>query len=190
MHGDLLGVTNLQIFNMSTNYISYRYGHIGDNEAISELGAGVFRAAFAPLMPPDDLSTYLSESYSPASIATDLKDPSVTFVVAIRYDAMVGFLQLRHGTSTGCIDGVEKKIQLQRLYVHESCQGLGIGKYLLARAEKEARSMGFQNIWLASWKPNVKAERLYESTGYRKAGEMTFMLGDSKLEDWVMIKSI
>ncbi|KAJ6118908.1 acyl-CoA N-acyltransferase [Penicillium samsonianum] len=85
---------------------------------------------------------------------------------------------------------MENKIQLQRLYVSESCQGLGIGKHLLARAEKEARGMGGKNIWLASWKPNLKAERLYESTGYLKAGEMAFTLGNSRLEDWVMIKSI
>ncbi|KAJ6118282.1 acyl-CoA N-acyltransferase [Penicillium samsonianum] len=175
---------------MPESQVSYRYAHMGDNEAIANLGARVFTSAFAPLLPLNDLTTYLSEAYSPKSIATDLRDPSVTFVVAMKDESLVGFLQLRRGTSERCIDKMENKIQLQRLYVSESCQGLGIGKRLLARAEKEARGMGGKNIWLASWKPNLKAERLYESTGYLKAGEMAFTLGNSRLEDWVMIKSI
>ncbi|KAE8382435.1 acyl-CoA N-acyltransferase [Aspergillus bertholletiae] len=175
---------------MATNEISYRYGQKEDSEAISELGARVFRASFASLLPHDDLSAYLRESYAPTSIAADLQDPIVTFVVAVRDGVIVGFLQLRCGASTSCIEGVENKVQLQRLYVSESCQGLGIGKHLLARAEQESRGMDAGSIWLASWKPNAKAERLYEKIGYRKVGQMTFMLGDVKLDDWVMIKSI
>ncbi|KAJ5317831.1 hypothetical protein PENANT_c004G06312 [Penicillium antarcticum] len=175
---------------MSERQVSYRYGRIEDNKAISELGALVFLSSFGSSLPHDDLKTYLSEAYSPMSIATDLRDPSVTFVVAIRDETLVGFLQLRRGTSERCIDERTNKIQLQRLYVSESCQGLGIGKRLLAEAEREARAMGATSIWLASWKPNIKAERIYESNGYAKAGEMSFMLGDSKLVDWVMIKSL
>lgn len=175
---------------MSKSPITYRYGRVEDAEAISELGARVFTSSFASLLPPNDLASYLSEAYSTKNIAADLTNPSVTFVVAAVDTTLVAFLQLRRDTSAQCIDQMESKIQLQRLYVSEKCQGLGIGKHLLARAEREARDMGAKNIWLASWKPNHKAERIYESTGYVKSGEIAFALGGSKLEDWVMVKSI
>lgn len=141
-------------------------------------------------MPEADLAKYLFESYSVSSITADLNNPSKLFVVATKDDVIIGFVQLTRGTSEPCIDKIDNKIQLQRLYVSDKYQGLGIGKLLLVRAEDEARNMGAKNVWLASWKLNMKAGRIYERAGYARIGEMRFSLGDSQLEDWVMIKSI
>src|SRR5699024_691788 len=124
---------------------------------IASLGAHVFNVSFAHLMPPDHLRQYLLESYSASSIADQIERPSTTFVVAVEDAAVVGFVQLTQHTSEACINDVESKIQMQRLYVSEKHQGLGFGKELMARAEAEARRMGFKNIWLASWELNVKA---------------------------------
>ncbi|OJJ86413.1 GNAT family N-acetyltransferase [Aspergillus glaucus CBS 516.65] len=170
--------------------IHYRYGQLEDSEAIASLGAHVFTISFAQLLPVKDLQKYLLESYSTSSIAAKLKHPSTTFVVAIYDDTLVGFMQLTQGTSEACIDDVKSKIQLQRLYVSEKCQGLGIGMRLMEKAEIEAHKMGIKNIWLASWESNPKAERIYEKAGFVKVGSMKFMLGDAELKDWVMIKAL
>lgn len=175
---------------MSKNGIHYRYGQLEDSKAIASLGTHVFTISFANLLPVENLQKYLLESYSTSSIAAELRRPSSTFVVAIYDDTLVGFMQLTHGTSEACIDHVESKIQLQRLYVSGKCQGMGIGKGLMAQAEVEAHKMGIKNIWLASWEYNPKAERIYEKAGFVKAGTMKFMLGDAELKDWVMIKAL
>lgn len=170
--------------------IQYRYGQLEDCEAIALLGAHVFTISFAQLLPAKDLQKYLLESYSTSSIAAKLEHPSSTFVVAIYDDNLVGFMQLTQGASETCIDDVKSKIQLQRLYVSEKCQGMGIGTRLMKKAEIEAHKMGIKNIWLATWESNPKAERIYEKAGFVKVGSMKFMLGDTALKDWVMIKAL
>ncbi|CAI6099214.1 unnamed protein product [Clonostachys chloroleuca] len=157
---------------------------------ISTLGSRVFAHSFSALMPSEDLNIYLSQSYSATSIAAELEDPAVTFIVATEGSAILGFAQLRRDSSERCIDNLDNKIQLQRLYVSEKHQGLGLGKQLLLKAEEEAALMGFKNIWLASWELNPNAERLYSRSGYLKHGEMTFKLGNSMLKDWVMVKPL
>lgn len=179
--------------NMPKGGIRYQYGLPEHSKAISSLGAHVFTVSFAELMPADDLQKYLLESYSPSSIAALLDRPSTTFVLALEgedNDAIVGFVQLATGTSQACIDDIESKIELQRLYVSEKHQGLGIGKGLMARAEAEARKLGIRHIWLASWELNLKAVRIYEKAGFVKAGTKTFMLGGAELKDWVMVKAL
>lgn len=170
--------------------IQYRYGQLEDSEAIALLGAHVFTISFAQLLPVKDLQKYLLESYSTSSIAAEMEHLSTTFVVAIYDDNLVGFMQLTQGTSETCIDDVKSKIQLQRLYVSEKCQGMGIGMQLMEKAEIEAHKMGIKNIWLASWESNPKAERIYEKAGFVKVGSMKFILGDAELKDWVMIKAL
>lgn len=95
-------------------------------------------------------------------------------------------MQLRKGTSESCVDDIESKIQLQRLYISVNSQGLGIGRCLLDRAESEARSMGIGNVWVAVWDRNPKAEHIYRRQGYVRVGEMPFKLGvpRSKIGLW------
>ncbi|CAG9936376.1 unnamed protein product [Clonostachys rosea f. rosea IK726] len=170
--------------------LQLRHGKAEDAIDISALGSRVFTHSFSALMPSEDLKIYLSQSYSATSIAAELDDPAVTFIVATEGDAILGFAQLKRDSSERCIDNLDNKIQLQRLYVSERHQGLGIGKQLLLKAEEEAALMGFKNIWLASWELNPNAERLYNRSGYVKHGEMTFKLGNTMLKDWVMVKPL
>ncbi|RMJ27573.1 hypothetical protein PHISP_01561 [Aspergillus sp. HF37] len=175
---------------MPKSGIHYRYAQLEDSTEIASLGAHVFTVSFAHLVPAEGLQTYLAESYSATSIAAELARPSTTFVVAVEHGAIVGFMQLTQDASEACIDHVDSKIQLQRLYISEKRQGLGIGKELMARAETEARRSGIANIWLASWESNHAAERVYEKAGFVKVGRMAFMLGNAELRDWVMIKAL
>ncbi|KAK7747210.1 hypothetical protein SLS62_009152 [Diatrype stigma] len=107
-----------------------------------------------------DLKTYLDESYSVTAIAKDIADPNKDMIVATGLeDAIVGFALLTRGTSEPCIDDLESKIELQRIYVHPSYHGKGIGNLLANRLEDMARAQGFKHIWLGVWEENYKAQR-------------------------------
>lgn len=175
---------------MTASEIEYRYGQIEDAGGIASLGAHVFYVSFSKLMPAEDLQRYLRETYSAASISAELESPLNVFIVAVKNDRIVGFLQLTLNASEPCIDHIEDKIQLNRIYVSDEHQGLGIGKQLMARAENEAKNLGMKSIWLASWEKNTDVERIYEKAGYVKAGSMNFMLGSTPLKDWVMVKPL
>jgi diamine N-acetyltransferase len=176
--------------NETQSEIRYRNGRPEDAEAIASLGRHIFFHSFSHLMPKEDLSKYLDESYSVSSITENFTCSGTTFVIAEQGDNVVAFMQLTEGSSQKCIDHIDSKIAMQRLYVSERYQGLGIGKKLMLMAEDLARSRGIKNIWLASWELNPKAGQIYEKAGYKTVGEMVFTLGDTPLKDWVMIKSI
>ncbi|MBI9109283.1 MAG: GNAT family N-acetyltransferase [Spirochaetales bacterium] len=66
---------------------------------------------------------------------------------------------------------------IHRLSVHPEYKGMGIGRKLVEFAENEARARGYGAIRLDVFSLNPAALRLYERTGFRKAGDVLFRKG-------------
>jgi ribosomal protein S18 acetylase RimI-like enzyme len=66
---------------------------------------------------------------------------------------------------------------VHRLMTDPAVQGRGVARALMAFAEDEARSRGFDAIRLDAFAQNARALELYARLGYRKAGEVTFRKG-------------
>jgi ribosomal-protein-alanine acetyltransferase len=58
--------------------------------------------------------------------------------------------------------------RIYSLAVTEAARGLGVGRKLMARAEREARKRGCSKIHLEVRADNVPAMRLYEKLGFEK----------------------
>ena len=82
---------------------------------------------------------------------------------AFANDSLVGVLTL-----------ISKKqsVQLRGMAVLEKFQGQGIGKQLIAHAEKVVRQQNIRNLWMNA---RLIAVPFYEACGYQKQGE-TFEL--------------
>ncbi|KKY15429.1 putative acyl- n-acyltransferase [Diplodia seriata] len=171
-----------------------------DAPAIAALGAHVFSATFGHSVSPDELSAYLSKEYTPASITSDLQNPAKDTFVAVRNNAsnnadnndakILGFATLTQGTSEPCVDALESKVELQRIYVDTGAQGRGVGGMLARRAEWVARERGFEHVWLGVWEENAGAQRAYERWGYGKVGQHDFVIGTVVQTDWIMVKKL
>lgn len=66
---------------------------------------------------------------------------------------------------------------IHRLCVNSVYQHRGIGKKVLAAAEHLLKEKGYKGIRLDAFTNNPYALRLYENTGYRRIGEVTFRKG-------------
>lgn len=66
---------------------------------------------------------------------------------------------------------------IHRLCVDAASQGLGLGKASLRCAEQLIGSRGFRIVRLDAYTKNPAALKLYESSGYRRAGEVIFRTG-------------
>lgn len=66
---------------------------------------------------------------------------------------------------------------IHRLCVNSAYQHRGIGKKVLAAAEHLLKEKGYKGIRLDAFTNNPYALRLYENTGYRRIGEVTFRKG-------------
>ncbi|KAK7398210.1 hypothetical protein QQX98_012413 [Neonectria punicea] len=175
----------------TTGAASIRNACALDATAIAELGAYVFTATFAHSVQPHELQQFLEKSNTTAAIAKDLNDPARDIIVATNPDGeIIGFAYLTRGSSEPCIADVKNLAELQRIYVHPSAHGRGIGSALARKIESMAREQGFQNIWLGVWEENYPAIKAYQKWGYKKVGSRDFAIGPVVQTDYTMLKEL
>lgn len=162
-----------------------------DAPAIAELGARVFTASVTHAVDSHELALYLEKSYSRESILKDLTDNLKTILVATdETNRVVGFTYLTRGNDEPCLTKVNRKIELQRIYIDPAAQGMGLGRLLAGKIESLAREQGFQNIWLGVWEGNKKARVAYERWGYEVVGDHDFKIGSLAQRDLIMLKRL
>ena len=188
---------------------------LADAEAIAKIGATTFANSFGYSMPVEHLQAYLAETYTPTAISKDLANKQNHFFVARLNPAraeengkVVGFIQMKLGTTDGCIPPNVPTCELHRIYVSSDQVGGGIGQLMLERGLRWARErlLGSElsdgatvavnegakgqkaGVWLGVWEENVKAERLYRRWGFEQVGTHEFTIGDTRQTDSVMIK--
>lgn len=162
-----------------------------DAGAIALLGSSVFSATFGYSMPLADLEHYLKEAYSLSQIHNDISSPDTEVLVACdNSDQVIGYAQLRKGSSEPCVADAEKPIELLRLYINPKNHGQGIAKVLVRDLESMAREQGYKTMWLGVWEENFKAQKVYERLGYVRVGEHDFVMGECVQTDWIMSKAL
>ncbi|KAF5024528.1 hypothetical protein F66182_3291 [Fusarium sp. NRRL 66182] len=171
--------------------VSIRFATLADAGRIAELGAYVFTVTFGHSVEPHELDAYLQESYSETSIVKDLQDENKDIIVATNDNIEVlGFSYLTRGSSEPCIEHLEKPVELQRIYVHPSAHGSGVGRHLEKAIVNMAAEQGFKNIWLGVWEENLRALRAYEKWGYTHIGDHDFTVGSVVQTDNIMFKAL
>lgn len=186
-----------------------------DAEAIAEIGAATYANSFGYSLPAEHLQSYLGEAYTPAAISGELADKQNHFFVARLHSAhaaengkVVGFIQMKLGTTEACIPPGVSICELQRIYVSLDHLGEGIGQLMMKRGVQWARDqlLGSERldgaadvvdegakgqragVWLGVWEENVKAERMYRRWGFERVGAHYFATGGTKQRDWIMVK--
>lgn len=168
-----------------------RQATLQDAEAIAKLGASVFSATFGHSVTPEQLQTYLDESYSVEATEKDITDPQKEMTVAVAADGtIVGFALSNRASSEPCVDHLDSKIELQRLYVSAAYHGMGIGKRLANEVQDAARKHGFKHMWLGVWEENHKAEHVYMKLGFKVVGTHDFDIGGDIQTDRIMLKEL
>ena len=88
-------------------------------------------------------------------------------------------------------DLVNKSVLLSKIYVRSSLRGTGLGRALLAFAEKRCRELGCAELWLTVNRNNAGSIAFYERMGFRKTNEMVTDIGAGfAMDDWRMAKII
>ena len=136
--------------------------------------------AFGHLYSPADLSAYLDTAYATAQLTSELADPRNYWQLVVDGGgAPVGYLQcvpahLPHPEIRPDRDG-----EIQRIYVLKSQQGRGLGHRLMNLAlDHLAERYGDAPQWIGVYSENPRAQKLYRSYGFEKAGEYKFPVGD------------
>ncbi len=168
----------------ASSSLSIRRAAPEDAGTLAALGADAFCAAFAHLYPPEDLESFLAESYSPQAFAAVLADPAHALWIAetdgeaLAY-AHAGPCTLPHPEVTaGCGE-------LKRLYARPERQNAGLGGELLRIALDWLARPG-RMLWIGVWSQNLGAQRLYGRHGFEKVGEYKFRVGNTRDHEFIL----
>ena len=174
-----------------------------DALAIAKIGAKTFTISFTHSMPAEHVQAYLDKAYSATTISKEIDDPRNQFFVASSpASEVIGFIQMKLGTTDPCLPQDVPLCELNRVYVSSDHLGGGTGQLLLQRgldwakeqllgsvagasgADTERRA----GVWLGGWEENPKAQRLYRRSGFEAIGEHDFLTGNTRQTDLVMLK--
>ncbi|KAM3075968.1 hypothetical protein ACMFMG_006519 [Clarireedia jacksonii] len=168
-----------------------RKAQLTDAASIAELGAHVFTVSFGHSVQPHELQMFLDESYTIEAITKELQDGNRDVLVCAGSEGeILGFAYLTRGSSEPCLVHVPDKVELQRIYVHPSAHGKGVGRLLADAIQEMAREQGFKYIWLGVWQENSRAIRAYQKWGFKEVGEHDFVVGTVVQRDYVMLKAL
>src|SRR5438105_1862828 len=167
-----------------------RQAGVADAEALAELARRTYDDTFAAVNTPANMEAYLSAAFSVEQLATELRDPRGTFLMADLEGQNAGYAKLlRDGDIPKCVPP-KRAIELVRLYVDKSVLGAGVGAALLQDCMDRARNAGFQTVFLGVWEHNGRAQAFYRKWGFERVGEHIFQMGDDPQTDWWMMRQL
>jgi GNAT superfamily N-acetyltransferase len=172
-----------------TAAVSLRVADANDASCIGVAGAQVFLDTYAPDGIRPTLAREVLDHFSTAAIASLLRAPATTFVVAEASGHVLGFVQWTRG-ATHVLVQADSAVELDRLYVLPRFHGQGIGTLLLRHAETQAATQGTSTLWLTAWVGNHHALAFYARRGYRDLGATIYRFQDEQYENRVLARAL
>ena len=165
--------------------MTFRDARENDAADLADIGRDTFVEAFGAAYPPADLKLFLDDTYSIEKMKADLRDPEVEVRMAFSGRRVVAYCKI--GPVKLPVDvGPEPALELHRVYVRQTGQGVGVGRILLTWAIERARRRGAKNLFLGVWQANHRAIAVYESRGFDKVGTYKFKVGDTLDDEFIM----
>ena len=167
--------------------ISLRTATADDIAAIAALGRTSFCAAFEHLYRPEDLASFLDQSYGTDAIAAEIADPHYSHCLAIDPDngALAGFIKLKAPSGYAGYSDAVSPLALCQLYTDPARTGAGIGAKLMEWALGQARAGGHDAVQLSVWSENFGAQRFYRRYGFEKIADIFFWVGSHRDDEFL-----
>ena len=165
--------------------LRFRDGNPEDAAQIADLGRQTFSETFGAVYSKADLDAYLSTYFSVERVGRDLEDEQIDYRVAQTPANLVGYAKIGPATLPGRVAN-ENVLQLHRLYVRETRQGVGVGGILLSWAIDRASERGAEELCLGVWSNNQHAISVYENRGFEPEGLCDIQVGKTTDRELVM----
>ena len=158
-----------------------------DARPLSIVAEATFRQTFGAHNSREDMDSFCASAYEEAIQAGEIGNPGMVTLLAQAGDALVGFAQLRWGTTPACVAAIDAG-EIQRLYVVRDFHGKGIAQMLMDACLRSVVSRGSDVVWLGVWERNPKAIAFYRKCGFVEVGEHVFRVGSDPQRDIVMAR--
>src|SRR5690606_19277310 len=163
--------------------VDIRQGLTGDVATIRQLAITCWWPTYSGYLPHDQIRLMLERMFAEKVLLQQLA-AGHQYMLAYRMATPVGFISYRHK------DGREGEIvRIEKLYVLPDEQGRGIGRALMAEAEKYAHFCAANSLELHVNRSNP-AKYFYEKQGFFVVEAVDIPYHGYVLDDYVMRKPI
>lgn len=156
-----------------------------DLNALIAISKATFVEAFERQNDPEDFKKYIDSAFDKEKIRDELSNKYSDFYFVYSDQTLAGYFKLNSGEAQTDIKLAES-LELERIYVLQSYQGKGFGKWILENAKSRAAECQKEFLWLGVWEKNTKAISFYEKNGFSKMGMHPYYIGGDKQMDWLM----
>lgn len=164
---------------MSASLSSLRPAVVSDAETLSRVGREAFIESFGFLYTPQNLEAFLAAKYNPITQLAEITRKDGGVWVAEVEGKIAGYIVI--GPCGLPHDEVsEGDGEIYRLYLLNEFQGYRLGRGLMQAALKDFQRRGVKHVWLGVWSENFRAQKFYQSFGFREVGNYWFVVGDQK----------
>ena len=168
--------------------IRYRDAIASDAERLSMLFTNVYIHTYGFAGVSNEYAHYALPQFSVERIRNKIIDHPGYMIVATYQNNLVAVAEIEE-PNTSPVGDIHAP-ELNKLYVLQNFNGLGIGSKLIELVEEAVKRNGYHEIWFWVWKPNERAIRFYEHVGYRSIGEALYHMQDNSYENLIMYKRL
>ncbi|MCG6938908.1 MAG: GNAT family N-acetyltransferase [Gammaproteobacteria bacterium] len=154
-----------------------------DIASLAELAREIWRQHFTPIIGASQVE-YMLEKFQSVEAITSQLENGAEYYIACLANEPVGY--------TGLVpDVANKKMMINKIYLRNSCRGIGIGGYMLNFVEQECKKRKLGKIWLTVNRFNHGAIEWYSRKGFETVNEVKQDIGNGFfMDDYIMEKRI
>ena len=150
-------------------------------EAVASLARTTWERHYTPIIGAAQVR-YMLEKFQSAAAIRDQISKGYAYYLIVDEGVRAGYFALVPGASDG-------RMMLSKVYVLAEAQGRGLGRAVIAFAEKRCAEAGCQTLWLTVNKHNVRSIGFYERLGFeRESAVVSDIGGGFVMDDYVMAK--
>jgi len=160
-----------------------------DLRKLQEISYETFNETFKHQNSPENMNTYLEKAFNLNQLEKELSNISSQFFFVYFNNDIAGHLKVNTNDAQSEEMG-DESLEIERIYIKNSFQKHGLGKYLLNKAEEIAMELNKYKIWLGVWEKNENAIAFYMKMGFVQTGTHSFYMGNEEQMDFIMTKTL
>lgn len=171
---------------MTVTLIRCNEQHIKD---LQKIGIDTFIETFQEQNKAEHIDTYVKTAFHSNQLLKELQHPFSQFYLVQVNGRLAGYLKVNMDDAQSEEMG-DDTLEIERIYIKQSFQKLGLGRYLMNQAFEIAEKHHKRDVWLGVWEHNKAAMAFYQKLGFVQTGVHAFQMGDEEQMDFIMTKTL
>lgn len=160
-----------------------------DLHTLQEISYETFNDTFKNQNSPENMKAYLDRAFNLKQLEKELSNISSEFFFVYFNNEVAGYLKINTNDAQS-EEMSDESLEIERIYIKNKFQKLGLGKYLLKKAMEIAKARNKKKIWLGVWEKNENAIAFYHKMAFVQTGAHSFYMGDEEQIDLIMTKTL